>query len=246
MDNKKSIKTILSFLFPKYYNKITWFVISAGVALMVTSIYEIVLLEILKLEYKIPVIDDYEHIYGLALIVFGLSYNCLINYFEYRLKIISNESIQIQLTQVKNHDQSIFEASDKILDESQAKFIFRKLGSGNELFYEDSHILRKYNQYFELISNHFIDSEINESNNLLQIELKKLIDFIGKRFFVNKSNNELLQMTPEFNWDNNPGGISKEEELIYCAYEKELSQLLDKLEYAFDAFRKIVKLKLLK
>jgi len=90
MKQKGLIVKILSFLRPKFYDRITWTLVITGLGLISTSTIERIIWLMLERTIKIPIVEDIEPIYGLIVVILGLIYNTGIKYLEYKKELLTN------------------------------------------------------------------------------------------------------------------------------------------------------------
>ena len=101
---------------PSFYNRVTLVVVSGGLAMMVTPLWELVASEILRRELRISVTDNNDAAWGFALVVLGLLYNMANTGFYDLLK---NNEVRARKEQERNHDVAIFCAARQILSDQQ-------------------------------------------------------------------------------------------------------------------------------
>ena len=60
---------------PKFYNKITWLIVSSGLVLIAPPLWSVILNQFIEKHTDYKIIGDYDELIGIALIIIGLIYN---------------------------------------------------------------------------------------------------------------------------------------------------------------------------
>lgn len=68
---------IYKFIRPKFYHRITWFVVVSGVALMSTTLLEQLISYFLKINFEISVSGEDDVVWGFALVAIALTYHLI-------------------------------------------------------------------------------------------------------------------------------------------------------------------------
>lgn len=241
MNKDKIIDALIGFLRPKYYNKITWTVVIAGVSLVSTSIFETILNEILKNNLKINIIGDQDGIYGLILVFLGLAYNVSGQFIELRRDQFDSKAKGDDASRNLNHDLEIFKTSDKLLNEDDLDRILDRLSGGHEAYWDELTKIWEYNKYFKLKSNKFLTDKLSKTNSTCYEALEKLSSFVGAKFFVTKYDPKILQMHPELNWDRTRMGVPDGGEKKYNEMVVELNNLIRTVDKTYGEYRVTVK-----
>ena len=134
MDKSKVLEIVVNFLRPKYYNRITWAVVVAGLGLVCTSLFELILNEILKSKFKINIISEQDGIYGVLLVFIGLTYNLAYHFIELKREELGAITKREETDRNATHDTRIFEESNKILNEDELDRILNQLSGGHETY----------------------------------------------------------------------------------------------------------------
>lgn len=71
----ENIIQIWKLLKPKFYNKITWLIVSFGLALIAPPLWSVILNQFIEKHTDYKIIGDYDELIGVALVIFGLIYN---------------------------------------------------------------------------------------------------------------------------------------------------------------------------
>jgi hypothetical protein len=241
MDKSKIFDFILKFLRPKYYNRITWVVVVAGVSLVSTSLIEIILNEILKRRFDIMIISQQDALYGVILVALGLTYNLGIHYIELSRDVINSSYIKEERAKNLEHDFQIFRASNLILDESEINSILGRLDGGHEVQWDNIQKIWKYLDYFSLRSNEFLSSDLSALNKVHAEALFNLKEFIKLKFFSSKNDVKTYQLHPELNVERTTFGVTAEGEKRYYKLVEELDGLIQQVAESNRAYRRAIK-----
>ena len=95
------IYKLIKLLKPEFYNKITWAVVIAGLALLSTSLIDKIISAVFELSFQIKLTDGNDAVIGIALVIIGLGYHLLkkwgqraivsnISSHEYKKKFLSD------------------------------------------------------------------------------------------------------------------------------------------------------------
>lgn len=148
MTNKEFILEILRLIRPKFYNKLTWFIVGPGLILisppLITTLLHIVIKEIT--EYNLIGEDD--KYWGLLLILIGLLFNVISQI------ITGKSSINFNLVFARNGNVTINQNTFIITDEEKAKEIIKTLSKSNQNFsqnYTQSEFVTKFQELFKAL-----------------------------------------------------------------------------------------------
>lgn len=78
---------ILSFLWPKFYNRITWAVVTVGLSFIGTSLIERVVIALLDVKFDITLPNDLNNWIGFSLVLIGLIYNIFMKLIDNKFEL---------------------------------------------------------------------------------------------------------------------------------------------------------------
>lgn len=235
---------LIKLLKPKFYNRLTWFVVVAGASILSTSLVEAFISAILGKTFDIPILDGNESIVGLILISVALSYNLACQFMESNSQFRSN----LQLAERdNNHDREMFFRLDAKLEESKLK---------EALSWIDTHEFYSteiWDELYEFVyegkkaSNKMINQEVEEVREALIISIDSLLSFMARNFF-NRSGRQSYEDSNHYLYpDLNPdldGGFEPDKMQFYGRKSDELSSLIIESSNAYDTYRRMVKVHL--
>lgn len=232
------IYKLIKLLKPEFYNKITWAVVIAGLALLSTSLIDRVISALFEISFQIKLTDGNDAIFGIALVIIGLGYHLLIRKMEigerYENKKIENDNI------IK-HDTDVFRKSESVMDEATFKSIIDWIATDHS--YESDQVRLLDDYYFHCIENNnaYINVYLDKAKREFLEKLYSLREFLSYNFFVypkNQKNEKRFCMHPEKNIDRGGNSFSK----FYDDKTTELENSIKEAYTAFVTFRKKVKL----
>jgi len=232
------IYKLIKLLKPEFYNKITWAVVIAGLALLSTSLIDKIISAVFELSFQIKLTDRNDAVIGIALVIIGLGYHLLIRKMEISETFKNNK---IESDKKTKHDTDIFHASESIMDEATFKNIIDWIATDHS--YESDQVKKLDDYYFHCRehNNAYINSELEEAKSGFLDKLYTLREFVSYNFFVYPNNQPSAKrfcMHPEKNIDR--GGDSFSE--FYDDKTTELETTINEAYTAYIAYRKKVKL----
>ncbi|WP_407531818.1 hypothetical protein [Vibrio parahaemolyticus] len=75
MNKKELFNKLLAYIFPEFTNKVTWFVIISGVALLPSSFIEEIFRALINENFNLKLTDGNDSVIGAVIIGFGLLHN---------------------------------------------------------------------------------------------------------------------------------------------------------------------------
>ncbi len=221
-------KELIRFFIPKFYNKVTWLIVSAGLSLLSKPLWIDILEAILQKELNITIPGVNDQLIGLIVIVIGLIYNVYMGAF-------SPSTIK-----KKEHDKLIFEKLDSILSESEIKNIWNVIIGSLMIRLNNN---EKINSFIENGDEYrFLNKRIENRKKNLIVALDSLSDLISTDFFShpNKSINDIICLRPD--WDQEKTGVYNEElDKKFQKLRVELRKRVFKSEEEYKKFRSLVK-----
>ncbi|RXJ77869.1 hypothetical protein CRV03_02545 [Arcobacter sp. F155] len=173
--NIDKIIEIIKLFKPSFYNKITWTIVIAGLALLGTPLFEKILNAILEKEYSITITDDKDSLIGVLLVVIALIYSLITSYFE---KYLLHKQASLEKKSIIEKDNILF---NKFLKElpSNGSIEFLKTHS-----FGDSFQLEELRQIMDFQCE-WNNAEYEFINEDLEIIRKELYENISKFIYKN-------------------------------------------------------------
>lgn len=216
---------ILSYLRPKFYNRITWWVIGVGLGLLgAIPIFERILIALFDQQLSLHIPSDVSNIIGLILVIIGLIYNLLMKIVDnsYELGLSSKSSTIVQ-SDIKVYNR-IMELLPYQEVESFAKYDF--MGS----FLWDHH--RKIISYSEIVESpdlSFFNDELNTLKTEFDHALKKFSNTLMMNTFAVQGSKDVFKVPDDWKYtfpDN------------YKQVKKEIYESQDKF---FESYNSLIK-----
>ena len=242
MNKKELFEKLLAYAFPEFTNKVTWFVIISGVALLSSSFIEEVLRAIINENLNLKLTDGNDAVIGATIIGFGLLHNY--GYVREKNKVPYDVVAHEKLKRDIGHDTKLFNKINSWIPEGKFKgFIEHVLASHSYVSYLENP--RDYFYYDGNNSdNNFVNEELNDLKQDLHASFMKFEDFKAIHFFshgpVRSDDSLYLCMHPEWNTDRG-GAPSLEEEKRYGELTSELNTLGRNVINKYDEYRLAIK-----
>jgi hypothetical protein len=103
---------------PEFYNKITWAVVIAGLAILSTSLIDKLINVAFKISLNTEITDGNDALVGIALVVIGLSYHILSRRIEIQQSATAKNEQDLKRSA---HDAEVFNRINEIMDETSLK-----------------------------------------------------------------------------------------------------------------------------
>lgn len=229
---------IIKLLKPEFYNKLTWAVVGAGIALITSPVWwTLFLSEILNyFGVQAPQTDKNEPWLGIPLITLGLTYHLIIT----KNLLHSNEKAD---SAKLNHDIEIFNQSKNIVSEDAfSNFLDTLYGDHS---YRDKLFSQicDYGDFFKKPENKFITKELKDSAQRMSDAISILTDWCATHFFVfpeyQKGENLKFCMQPELNIDR--GSRNEGSFKLYDKLTKELNEMITSTDTSYKEYRQSIK-----
>lgn len=191
MNIDKAIEIIQLFK-PSFYNKITWTIVIAGLALLGTPLLERVLNAVLKTEYNITITDDADNVIGLILIVLALIYNLITSYFE---KFLLHKQENLKRKAYIEKDSVLFEKFLETLP-SKGSIEFLKTHSFGDAFQLESlKDLFDFQYEWNSAEYEFINQELEKMKKQLYENVQQFVYINGNGSY--RQNNDWFSVIPD-------------------------------------------------
>ena len=101
-----NIVKLIEALKPKFYNKLTWVVVITGISFITKPLWETIISEILKKEFKLNITNENDFLAGLSLVIVGLLYNLLTVYLH---EYLTHKQNSLKDIRIIGADKKLFE-----------------------------------------------------------------------------------------------------------------------------------------
>ncbi len=128
MTNKEFVLELVRLIRPKYYNRITWILVSAGILLIAPPLTTVILHFFISSISKFNLIGEYDILWGFLLIILGLIFNIL--------NQIINGSSSIRINFICNRGGSVTVNQNTIVvaNDEKVQEIIKTLSKSNQNF----------------------------------------------------------------------------------------------------------------
>lgn len=170
---------VLEFLRPRFYSRITWVIVIAGLTLMSTPLWQDVVKSVIESQLHISLGNSNQVGWGFALCCVGLVYHLLSTSLHEVASAINSKG---KIAQTLEHDRNIFQELHGILDESSLRSTLESLEVNHSIRYEKSEAILNFVRAAESSSKTFLTQEIKEKTEQLCKAATDLSRFISNEF----------------------------------------------------------------
>lgn len=238
----KLAERLIALIRPKFYNRLTWVVVAAGLLLM-SSPWWSDLANGFASRYFGVTLPPYEsHLgWGLALVALGLLYHLAVHYFsEYLHATRSAETRSAHL----EHDRKTFSDFVAAMPELQLAEIICDLRDQHSYYSSQARALDAASRHLRAPSTQYIDVEVQCAARTLGEALADLREWLSLNFFPygQPNGNELrFCLYPELNEDRSSTFPTPEQSQRYCQFSEQLYSKLGDVDSKYAVFRSTVK-----
>ena len=235
-----NIYKLIKLLKPEFYNKITWVVVVAGLAILSTSLIEKLINAVFKISFNIEITDGNDAAVGITLVAIGLFYHVLSRKIEIQESITTKKE---QDAKRSEHDIEVFNRTNGIMDETALKNILDWIGTDHSYESEQISIIDSYYHEAREHKNSYLHTEIEANKQEVINSLGRLRSFLSLNFFVYPKEQVQARrfcLYPKFNMDR--GGFpTPEQSQTYDEKAKEMFSLIDSTYQSYVNYRLSVK-----
>ncbi len=239
------ILKMIGLLRPKFYNRLCWVVVSAGLAMMSSPLIERLISTVIKANFQIDLTNGNDVAWGFGLVVSGLIYHLLTTSI---VELASRQKREELDKEKVEHDKKIYEKANEIMG---AEFLLDRLDVmwGDHSYYmNDIRKMEAFHRHLAKDENQFLVSGVQESVSGYLNASKNLIEYVSVRFFVypgsQTGDNLRLCMQPGWNVDREGHGTPEQMEQ-YDKLAVELHEHIETLISEYKSMRAEIKKKLI-
>lgn len=164
------IERIINLIKPKFYNKLTWFVVGTGLTIVSKPLWIEILNAILNKKYQLNITDAKDAFIGLSLVITALIYNLFTVYFD---KFLISKQSDLEKEKQLKKDKELF---NKFLEKlpSNGSIEFLKIHSFENGFYlEDLRQILNFQEEWDNAEYEFLNEKLEKLRIELLINIKK-------------------------------------------------------------------------
>jgi ABC-type multidrug transport system fused ATPase/permease subunit len=229
---------IISRFWPKFYNRITWTVVIAGLALISAPLWEQLITALISKTFDLSSYIPNEPLYGFGLVSLGLFYHLGASVIE----SFGGRSLSPQQIAAHEHDKALAHKFLEIAREEDVLYHLKMLGSDHSCDDDRRKVLYGIRQFGNLAENEFLDPVIQEVVTNLHSDVDQLTTFITYNFSP-MSNSTRTFLYPDLNVDRGGCG-SPEERAKYYEYADPMIKLVKSTKDNYLKLRKVLKTQL--
>lgn len=171
-ENIDKFERVIHLIKPKFYNKLTWFIVGAGVVTISKPLWLDIANAILNKNYHINITNDNDTIIGFLLVITALVYNLITVYFD---KFLISKQETLKQEKWLSKDKVLFK---KFLEElpSNGSIEFLKTHSFQNGFYlENLRQIQNFTQNWDNAEHEFIDAKLETLRKQLLENIKTFL-----------------------------------------------------------------------
>ena len=170
--NIDKIIEIIKLFKPSFYNRITWVIVIAGLALLGTPLLEKILNAILEKEYNITITDDKDSVIGILLVIIALTYNLITSYSE---KYLLHKQHNLEKKSIIEKDNLLFDKFLKELPSNGTIEILKTHSFGDSFQLEDLRQIMNFQYEWNNAEYEFINEDLEKIRKELYENICKFI-----------------------------------------------------------------------
>lgn len=236
------VERVINLIRPKFYNRLTWAAVIAGLFLMASPWWADLLIAAAGkfFEMKIPSTESHMA-WGFGLVALGLVYHLLVHYIS---ELVLGQRNFQELAEQRAHDRENFQALAAVLSESDLAWILRDLQDQHAYVSAQGRKLDDACSFLLAPSTQFIDKEVQEAARNLGGSLKELRNWISLNFFVygdEVESGHRFCLYPELNMDRSSTFPTLDDQRKYEKFSGQLDKILGMVDEKYGYFRMTVK-----
>jgi hypothetical protein len=232
----------LNLIRPRFYNRLTWIVVGAGLLLTMTPWWGD-LVNVLAQKYlavSLPAATEHT-LLGVGLVAIGLIYHIAAHSIY---ELVASRREAAELGARGDHDRKIFLRLQEVAPERQLLGILQDIATLHHSWSTYGTQISGAIEYLRAPSNQFLADDITSAAKNLSLNLSKLRNFMGLNFFEHMSppdGDMRFCLFPEGNIDRSRGMPSAESSRRYDELADELERHVSEAEESYAKFRSKVK-----
>jgi len=236
---------VLRLIRPRFYNRLTWIVVGAGLLLTTTPWWGDLVNALAQKYLGVSLPATTEHtILGVSLVAIGLIYH-IAAHSIYELVASRREDAEIGAR--GGHDRKIFLQLQAVAPEQQLLGILEEISALHHYWSRYGTQISDAIDYLRAPSTQFMADDIASAAKDLALKLSRLRNFMSLNFFEHMSppNGDMrFCLFPDGNIDISRGIPSSEQSRRYDELSNELERYLNEAEEGYAKFRSTVKRRL--
>jgi hypothetical protein len=232
---------LIRLLRPEFYNKLTWVIVLAGLALMATPLWQDLVIAFFKKELRLDLMPGGNSAWGFALVGIGLVYHLLTTSL--------NQYVQFQVNKEQRaiwleHDRRIFSEAETFVSEDEYIAYVGNLVNDHSYWMEHANKMDRLRRHLLKPEKQFLNPQLVQAARPYAQAINALMEWTAYHFFVfpegQAAGNLRLCMHPNLNVDRGGNG-SRESTARYDIFTAELDRLVDAMSTTYRHFRSEVK-----
>lgn len=239
------IERVIPLIRPKFYNRLTWVVVLAGVLLTAAPWWADLVNALAQKYFAVALPPSTANVgWGIVLIGIGLVYHVVVH--SINELVIAERQIAQHGAHLK-HDQQVFANYQSVFSEQELLGILEQIGSLHMYWSPHSMKFSCATTYLLAPSTQFITTNVQSAAREFATKLHRLNNFLGQHFFEYNSPQKgdlRFCMYPDLNPDRARRFPTSDELKRYDDFADQLNQRIDETVDCYKQFRGVVKLAL--
>lgn len=196
------ILKIIEFIRPKFYNKLTWLMVVAGLSLMSTPLCMLLASHLLNKKFSFTFSSDSDMAWGFSLCAVALLYNLFsVGIYELLIKKLTKE----ECAKVIEHDLNIYFKLDGIMSEELLGKIISRLETSDAIYWDDFSVIENFVRTADSAGNAFYTEMLKGKTTSLVESLNDLRRLVNNDFdeypYTQAVTNFKMCLAPQLNCD---------------------------------------------
>lgn len=173
-ENIDKFERLINLIKPKFYNKLTWFVVGAGLTVISKPIWVEILNIVLEKNYQLNITEGNDSIVGFLLVVIALVYNLITVYFD---KFLIQKQDNLIILEQKEVDKELYlKLIEDFPSDGNVIFFLRDYDLHDSFDYNSyvSPLIKIYNKW-KNPEYDFLEKELNLAKNSIFDKIEKFI-----------------------------------------------------------------------
>jgi len=233
---------VIALVRPKFYNRLTWVVVLAGLLLM-SSPWWLDLVNAFAVRYLGISLPTYESHFGwgLALVISGMIYHIAVHYIN---ELITTQRANTTLASHREHDRKMFDSFATLLTEDELAGMLSDIQDQHAYISPQGSKMDAAARHLLSPSTQFIDPQVSAAGREFGLSLRDLRSWLSLNFFAygpTVNNEHRFCLYPDLCEDRSSHFPSAEESRRYEAFAKDMYAKIDDVFSKYASFRSLVK-----
>ena len=193
------IERIINLIKPKFYNKLTWFVVGTGLTIVSKPLWIEILNAILNKKYQLNITDGNDAFIGLSLVITALIYNLFTVYFD---KFLISKQVSLKEEKQINKDKELFNKFLETLPSNDNINFLNNHDFVNPFNIRNMDGLENFVETWSNAETEFMDNKIEDLKKELLVNAEKLIYDLAMGSYIIRNSESMATTIPDMYFGN--------------------------------------------